>query len=57
MEQGGLKAGDTVLVMGTGGVFIFALQLSKNHGRPSNRDFKELTRSSSAPVTWAPTRR
>ena len=32
VEQGGLKAGDTVLVMGTGGVSIFALQLSKIMG-------------------------
>lgn len=32
VEQGGLKAGDTVLVMGTGGVSIFALQFSKMMG-------------------------
>ena len=32
VEQGGLKAGDTVLVMGTGGVSIFALQFSKIMG-------------------------
>jgi NADPH:quinone reductase-like Zn-dependent oxidoreductase len=30
--QGGVKAGDTVLVLGTGGVSIFALQLAKLHG-------------------------
>ena len=30
--QGGLKAGDTVLVLGTGGVSIFALQFSKMMG-------------------------
>jgi NADPH:quinone reductase-like Zn-dependent oxidoreductase len=29
VEQGGLRAGDTVLVLGTGGVAIFALQLAK----------------------------
>lgn len=32
VEQGGLTAGDTVLVMGTGGVSIFALQFSKMMG-------------------------
>jgi NADPH:quinone reductase-like Zn-dependent oxidoreductase len=32
VDQGGLKAGDTVLVMGTGGVSIFALQFSKMMG-------------------------
>lgn len=30
--EGGLKAGDTVLVLGTGGVSIFALQLAKATG-------------------------
>lgn len=30
--EGGLKAGDTVLVQGTGGVSIFALQFAKAHG-------------------------
>jgi NADPH:quinone reductase-like Zn-dependent oxidoreductase len=30
--EGGLKAGDTVLVMGTGGVSIFALQIAKAMG-------------------------
>jgi len=30
--SGGLKAGDTVLTLGTGGVSIFALQLAKMHG-------------------------
>ena len=30
--EGGLKAGDTVLVLGTGGVSIFALQLAKSMG-------------------------
>jgi NADPH:quinone reductase-like Zn-dependent oxidoreductase len=30
--EGGLKAGDTVLVQGTGGVSVFALQLAKAHG-------------------------
>jgi NADPH:quinone reductase-like Zn-dependent oxidoreductase len=30
--EGGLKAGDTVLVMGTGGVSVFALQLAKAMG-------------------------
>jgi NADPH:quinone reductase-like Zn-dependent oxidoreductase len=30
--QGGVKAGDTVLVLGTGGVSIFALQFAKLHG-------------------------
>jgi NADPH:quinone reductase-like Zn-dependent oxidoreductase len=32
VEQGSLKAGDTVLVQGTGGVSIFALQFAKLHG-------------------------
>lgn len=30
--QGGVKAGDTILVLGTGGVAIFALQFAKLHG-------------------------
>jgi NADPH:quinone reductase-like Zn-dependent oxidoreductase len=30
--SGGLKAGDTVLTLGTGGVSIFALQFAKMHG-------------------------
>jgi NADPH:quinone reductase-like Zn-dependent oxidoreductase len=32
LEEGGLKAGDTVLVQGTGGVSIFALQFAKING-------------------------
>jgi NADPH:quinone reductase-like Zn-dependent oxidoreductase len=32
VQSGGLKAGDSVLVMGTGGVSIFALQLAKSMG-------------------------
>lgn len=32
IDLGGLKAGETVLAMGTGGVSIFALQLAKAHG-------------------------
>ena len=31
-ERGGLKAGDTVLVQGTGGVALFGLQLATAHG-------------------------
>lgn len=30
--RGGIKAGETVLILGTGGVSIFALQLAKNAG-------------------------
>jgi len=32
MEEGQLKSGDTVLVQGTGGVSLFAVQLAKNAG-------------------------
>ncbi len=32
IEKGGLKAGDRVLIQGTGGVALFALQLAKAHG-------------------------
>ena len=32
IEKGGLRAGETVLVLGTGGVSIFALQLAALHG-------------------------
>jgi NADPH:quinone reductase-like Zn-dependent oxidoreductase len=32
VEQGGLRAGDTVLLLGTGGVSIFGLQFAKQHG-------------------------
>jgi len=32
VEQGGLKAGDTVLLLGTGGVSIFGLQIAKMMG-------------------------
>jgi len=32
VEHGGLKAGDTVLIQGTGGVSIFALQIAKLSG-------------------------
>jgi NADPH:quinone reductase-like Zn-dependent oxidoreductase len=32
VDQGGLKAGDSVLVLGTGGVSIFALQIAKAMG-------------------------
>jgi len=32
VEMGGIKAGDLVLTLGTGGVSIFALQLAKLHG-------------------------
>jgi len=32
VEQGGLRAGQTVVTLGTGGVSIFALQIAKLHG-------------------------
>lgn len=32
VTQGGLAPGETVLVLGTGGVSIFAIQLAKMHG-------------------------
>ena len=32
VSSGGLKAGETVLALGTGGVSIFALQIAKMHG-------------------------
>jgi NADPH:quinone reductase-like Zn-dependent oxidoreductase len=32
VEQGGLRAGDTVLLLGTGGVSIFGLQFAKQQG-------------------------
>jgi NADPH:quinone reductase-like Zn-dependent oxidoreductase len=32
IEQGGLKAGETVLLLGTGGVSIFGLQIAAMHG-------------------------
>ena len=32
IETGGVKAGDTVLVQGTGGVSLFALQFARMHG-------------------------
>jgi len=32
VETGGLRAGDTVLVQGTGGVALFGLQVAKMHG-------------------------
>ena len=32
VSAGGIKAGDTVLILGTGGVSIFALQIAKLHG-------------------------
>jgi NADPH:quinone reductase-like Zn-dependent oxidoreductase len=32
VEQGGLRAGETVLLLGTGGVSILALQIAKMHG-------------------------
>lgn len=32
VAQGGIKAGDLVLVQGTGGVSVFALQIAKMHG-------------------------
>jgi len=32
VEEGGIRAGDSVLVLGTGGVSIFALQFARLHG-------------------------
>ena len=32
VEQGKLRAGETVLLQGTGGVSMFALQIAKMHG-------------------------
>jgi NADPH:quinone reductase-like Zn-dependent oxidoreductase len=32
VTQGGIEAGDTVLVLGTGGVSLFALQIARLHG-------------------------
>ena len=44
VSEGGIRAGDSVLVLGTGGVSIFALQLARLHGArviaTSSRDDK-----------------
>lgn len=32
VEQGGVKAGETVVLLGTGGVSLFGLQIAKQHG-------------------------
>ena len=37
MTEGGITAGDTVLVQGTGGVSLFALQLAQPPRRPGDR--------------------
>ena len=39
VTQGRVKAGDSVLVQGTGGVSLFALQFAKMHGRPRDCHF------------------
>jgi NADPH:quinone reductase-like Zn-dependent oxidoreductase len=49
--NGGLRSGETVLAMGTGGVSIFALQIAKMLGARVI-----LTRSWPAAAPWAPTR-
>ena len=48
VEQGHLRAGQTVLVQGTGGVSLFALQIAKMMARPSSSPVPP-TRSSIAP--------
>ena len=52
--NGGLKAGDVVLVLGTGGVSIFALQLAKAMGAAVVVT-SSSTRSWSGRARWAPT--
>lgn len=56
VEVGKVKAGDTVLCLGTGGVAIFALQIAKAHGArvaiTSSSDEKlELARALGADIT------
>jgi NADPH:quinone reductase-like Zn-dependent oxidoreductase len=51
--NGALKAGDTVLVLGTGGVSIFALQLQRPWGPPSSRH-RPPTLNWSEPAASAP---
>lgn len=56
VEVGKVKAGDTVLCLGTGGVAIFALQIAKAHGArvaiTSSSDEKlELARTLGADIT------
>ena len=51
--NGALKAGDTVLVLGTGGVSIFALQIAKAMEPPSSRH-RPPTANCSEPAASAP---
>jgi NADPH:quinone reductase-like Zn-dependent oxidoreductase len=37
--NGGLKAGDTVLILGTGGVSVFAVQFAKAMGATGRTQF------------------
>ncbi len=53
VTSGGLKPGDTVLVQGTGGVSIFALQFARLAGA-GDRDLEQRRRSSSALASWVP---
>ena len=49
-ESGGIKPGDTVLVQGTGGVSLFALQFARLAGAGSLRP-RAATRNSSEPAS------
>jgi NADPH:quinone reductase-like Zn-dependent oxidoreductase len=54
---GNLKPGDTVLIQGTGGVSIFALQLARIRGRelwaspPASKNWSAPTSSASMPAS------
>jgi NADPH:quinone reductase-like Zn-dependent oxidoreductase len=52
--DGGLKAGDVVLALGTGGVSIFALQIAKMMGAQRSSPPRRPTRSWSGYARWAP---
>ena len=61
VEHARIVAGDTVLVQGTGGVSIFALQFAQLHGRAGDRHLVErrearARQGSSAPRTASTTR-
>jgi hypothetical protein len=55
LSAGDLKPGATVLIQGTGGVSIFALQLARLRGARVLGISSQLRRSSSAPTPWAST--
>ena len=55
-RSGGLKPGESVLLQGTGGVSIFALQFAQDGGGACDRNLQQRREDGTAAARWGRTR-